>query len=147
MNNNKKQIIRLTESDLHRIIKESVNNILNEINVIGKIDDFDKDKSYGEHFKSVDAMNKYFNRTPNEKKPTINTHPDDVVKIANLITKQRMRFKIMPLAKRKEMINILRDYAKEVGLVDLYYRYELETEDGEKVMPDYIFYAEEISDK
>ena len=30
MNNNKKQIIRLTESDLHRIIKESVNNILSE---------------------------------------------------------------------------------------------------------------------
>lgn len=30
MNNNKKQIVRLTESDLHRIIKESVNNILNE---------------------------------------------------------------------------------------------------------------------
>jgi hypothetical protein len=147
MNNNKKQIVRLTESDLHRIIKESVNNILKEINVIGKIDDFDKDKSYGEHFKSVNAMNKYFNRTPNEKIHTINTHPDDVVKIANLITKQRMRFKIMPLAKRKEMINILRDYAKEVGLGDLYYRYELDTEDGEKVMPDYIFYAEEISDK
>lgn len=27
---NKKQVIRLTESDLHRIIKESVNRILNE---------------------------------------------------------------------------------------------------------------------
>ena len=26
-----KQIIRLTESDLHRIVKESVNKILNEI--------------------------------------------------------------------------------------------------------------------
>lgn len=30
MNNNKKQIIRLTESDLHRIIKESVNKVLKE---------------------------------------------------------------------------------------------------------------------
>ena len=27
-----KKLIRLTESDLHKIIKESVNNILNEIN-------------------------------------------------------------------------------------------------------------------
>ena len=26
----KKQVVRLTESDLHRIIKESVNNVLNE---------------------------------------------------------------------------------------------------------------------
>ena len=26
-----KKLIRLTESDLHRIIKESVNNILNEL--------------------------------------------------------------------------------------------------------------------
>lgn len=30
MNNNKKQIVRLTESDLHRIIKESVNKVLKE---------------------------------------------------------------------------------------------------------------------
>ena len=29
---NNKKLIRLTESDLHRIVKESVNNVLNEIN-------------------------------------------------------------------------------------------------------------------
>ena len=142
-----KKLIRLTESDLHRIIKESVNNVLSEINVIGKIDNFNKDKSYGEHFKTVNAMNKYFNRTPKEETPTINTHDNDVVKIANLITKERMKFKVMPLAKRKEMINILRNYAKEEGLEDMYHRYELEVENGEKIIPDYIFYAREISDK
>lgn len=27
----KKQLVRLTESDLHRIIKESVNNVLTEL--------------------------------------------------------------------------------------------------------------------
>ena len=32
----KKQIIRLTEGDLHRIIKESVNNILKETNNFNK---------------------------------------------------------------------------------------------------------------
>ena len=32
----KKQLVRLTESDLHRIIKESVNNVLNEAHVIDK---------------------------------------------------------------------------------------------------------------
>ena len=31
-----KKIVRLTESDLHRIIKESVNNIINEAHVIDK---------------------------------------------------------------------------------------------------------------
>lgn len=33
---NKKQVIRLTESDLHRIVKESVNKILMEVNFGGK---------------------------------------------------------------------------------------------------------------
>jgi len=39
-------LIRLTESDLHKIVKESVNRILNEVGAIGKINNFDSNKSY-----------------------------------------------------------------------------------------------------
>lgn len=42
----KKQIIRLTESDLHNIIKESVKRVLNEVETVGKIPNFNPDKSY-----------------------------------------------------------------------------------------------------
>jgi len=41
-----KQIIRLTESDLHRLVKESVKKIINEYGVVGKIPNFDRNKSY-----------------------------------------------------------------------------------------------------
>jgi len=41
-----KQLIRLTESDLHKIIKESVKRIINEAGVVGKIPNFDPNKSY-----------------------------------------------------------------------------------------------------
>jgi len=39
-------LIRLTEGDLHRIVKESVNRILNEVGIVGKIPNFDSNKSY-----------------------------------------------------------------------------------------------------
>ena len=41
-----KQIIRLTESDLHRLVKESVKKIINEVGVVGKIPNFDSNRSY-----------------------------------------------------------------------------------------------------
>lgn len=45
MNN---KIIRLTESDLHRIVKESVKRALNEIETVGKIPNFNPNKSYAQ---------------------------------------------------------------------------------------------------
>lgn len=42
----KKQLIRLTESDLHKIIKESVNNILKETDNLFFYDDDDDDDNY-----------------------------------------------------------------------------------------------------
>ena len=44
-----KKLVRLTESDLHKIVKESVNRIINEINVIDKIPNFDRRKGYGKY--------------------------------------------------------------------------------------------------
>ena len=44
-----KKLIRLTESDLHRIVRESVNSVIKEINVIGKIDNFDRGKGYDKY--------------------------------------------------------------------------------------------------
>ena len=41
-----KQIIRLTESDLHRIVKESVKKIIKEANIVGKIPNFNPNRSY-----------------------------------------------------------------------------------------------------
>lgn len=43
-----KQIIRLTESDLHRLVKESVQKILKETGVVGRIPNFNPNKSYTE---------------------------------------------------------------------------------------------------
>lgn len=45
-----KKIVRLTESDLHRIIKESVNRIIKESDYM---DDGDLEKQYG---KNPDSM-------------------------------------------------------------------------------------------
>ena len=47
--NMNKKLIRLTESDLHRIVRESVNSVIKEINVIGKIDNFDRGKGYDKY--------------------------------------------------------------------------------------------------
>ena len=41
-----KQIIRLTESDLHKLVKESVQKILNETGIVGKIPNFNPNRSY-----------------------------------------------------------------------------------------------------
>jgi hypothetical protein len=41
-----KQIIRLTESDLHNIVKESVKKIIKEANIVGKIPNFNPNRSY-----------------------------------------------------------------------------------------------------
>lgn len=41
-----KQIIRLTESDLHKLVKESVKKIISEVGVVGKIPNFNPNKSY-----------------------------------------------------------------------------------------------------
>lgn len=43
-----KKIVRLTESDLHNIIKETVNNILKETRL-----DYDEDNFSGRHFKKL----------------------------------------------------------------------------------------------
>ena len=48
-----KKIVRLTESDLHRIIKESVNRIIKESDYM---DDGDLEKQYG---KNPDSMYTY----------------------------------------------------------------------------------------
>lgn len=41
-----KKLIRLTESDLHKIVKESVQKIIKEAGIVGKISNFDPNKSY-----------------------------------------------------------------------------------------------------
>lgn len=43
-----KKIIRLTESDLHKLVKESVKKIIKEAGVVGKINNFNPNKSYGQ---------------------------------------------------------------------------------------------------
>ena len=43
-----KKIIRLTESDLHKLVKESVQKIIKEAGVVGKINNFNPNKSYGQ---------------------------------------------------------------------------------------------------
>lgn len=48
MNKNR---IRLTESQLHRVIKESVKNVLNEIKLVGTIDDFWKEQKEKEEYR------------------------------------------------------------------------------------------------
>ena len=35
-----KKLIKLTESDLHRIVKESVNRMLRESNALGKVQEY-----------------------------------------------------------------------------------------------------------
>ena len=49
---NNKQVIRLTESDLHRIIKESVNKVLKEVSLKGK-----SGKEYSFHGDNYDSWN------------------------------------------------------------------------------------------
>ena len=64
MNNNKKQIVRLTESDLHRIIKESVNNILKETYFNDEYED-----EYEEYLRqNPDAALKHYELTNQYKK-------------------------------------------------------------------------------
>jgi hypothetical protein len=47
------KLSELTESDLHRIVRGSVNRILNEIKVIGKIDGFQPNKTYSDKYSSI----------------------------------------------------------------------------------------------
>lgn len=63
----KKQIVRLTESDLHRIIKESVKRIIREQEYGDWRDDYEKYKNfYGDPDEGEKLRKAYLNRTRSE---------------------------------------------------------------------------------
>ena len=92
-----KKIVRLTESDLHRIVKESVNGILNEIKMVGKIDNFNPSKSYDDKYNILPNSN--------NSKSTNNYH--EWQNIAQQLTPQ---LKLGKPQKYKEIVRCLKDY-------------------------------------
>jgi hypothetical protein len=56
-----KKTIKLTESDLHRMVSESVDRILNEIKIVGKIDDFQPNQTYSDKYSPIADSEKVIN--------------------------------------------------------------------------------------
>lgn len=71
-NMNKKQVIKLTESDLHKIVKESVNKVLNE----GLWDAIERDK-YQVYDMFVDFIKDYYAPNDNNKAYEIEDYVND----------------------------------------------------------------------
>ena len=95
----KKQIVKLNENQLHRIVEDSVKKVLNEIKVIGKIDDFDQKNAYGERFPLV----------PLSKEPDRNIEKYQ----QDLARKLRTPLRITKPKEYKEIFDELKDYIDE----------------------------------
>lgn len=93
----RKNKVRLTESQLHRVIKESVKRVLNEINIIGKIDNFNPSKSYEDKYSVL----------PNSNNNNSTNNYDDYQNMAQQLTS---RLKLVEPQKYKEIFNLLKDY-------------------------------------
>lgn len=72
-----KKLIRLTESDLHRIIKESVNNILNEISYGVAKSAYDKMKDLGQ-YERANNLERTFKKVNDEDDAIYNLKNDSL---------------------------------------------------------------------
>lgn len=111
----KKQIVRLTEGDLHRIVKESVNKILTEASP--EIDNLKRQsRTYLHHESNPNIMKKSFNRGMGAL-DFIQMLPDEKVLLVNKI-----------LAKPKDIDRIQQCFPEwtieyvELGYPDYYFK-------------------------
>lgn len=75
-----KKLVRLTESDIHRIVKESVNMVLNEVNVFdprtGKYVSVHGNDQWG--WDKMAGIRKYYKNQASDEANRFNTECDDI---------------------------------------------------------------------
>lgn len=96
-NNTMKQTIKLRESELKRMIAETIRSVVNEIKMVGKIDNFNPSKSYEDKY----------NILPNSNNGKSTNNYDEWQNMAQQLT---IPLKLRKPQKYKEIVSCLKDY-------------------------------------
>lgn len=96
-NRNMKQTIKLKESELKRMIAETIRSVVNEIKTVGKIDNFNPSKSYEDKY----------NILPNSNNGKSTNNYDEWQNMAQQLT---IPLKLRKPQKYKEIVSCLKDY-------------------------------------
>lgn len=100
---------RLTESQLNRVIKESMKRVLKEVKVLGKIADFDRYKSYADDSTRLERIRNF---TPNETTTKTEEESTDNERdyYQNIAQQLKAPLRITNRNKYKEIWDELKDY-------------------------------------